>query len=721
MKIAPPATAIANPFTSSHPARWVALGLALVTMLLYLPAGWHGFILEDDPEYVTENAMVNSGLSWAGVKWAFFGWHASNWHPLTWLSHQLDCQLFGLNAGAHHLVSVLFHAANAVLLFLVWRRLTGTLWPAAVVAALFAWHPLHVESVAWVAERKDVLSTFFGLLALLAYARYVAEAQVRPPRAKNYFGWSLAAFALGLLAKPMLVTLPFVLLLLDYWPLRRFTDPWRERVAVARLILEKWPFFLLTILSCVCTFLAQRSEAVISLQSESVALRVENSLVATATYVGQTLWPVNLGAFYPLPQHYAPARVVVSLAVLLGISLLVWWARRKDPCLLMGWLWFLGMLVPVIGLVQVGGQAHADRYTYLPAVGLFVAIVFGLTSLGRRWRLSARWNTCAAALVLAVCLVLTARQLSFWRDSQTLFEHTLAVTGQNIQAHMLLAYVYHEQGRLAEARNHYQVAMDGFAHIMVPVAGGGQRPMAAQLDFRFGLQSERKQEPEEAAYYFHEALRLDPNYAAAHDEFAKLLAGAGQFTTALTEYQAVARLEPTNALAHENLGNALAKVGRLDEALDEYQTAARLAPEEDQAVFLQGKIWLRRGQSVPAVGAFEKALQLAPDDPTNLVYLACVLATDPTASLRNGARAVTLAERANQLTGGHQASMLATLAMAYAEAGRFAEARQTVQTALDLAVTNRPEMVPSLQAQQESYAANQPWRTPANPPTAPAR
>ncbi len=711
MKLDPPASA-PSPFALARPARLVGLGLALITGLLYLPVAWHTFILEDDPEYIAENPMVNAGLSWAGLKWAFIGWHASNYHPLTWLSHQLDCQLFGLNAGAPHLVNVAFHAANAVLLFLLWRRLTGALWPAAVVAALFAWHPLHVESVAWASERKDVLSTFFGLLTLLAYARYVGESRVQSSRARVFYGWSLVAFTLGLLAKPMLVTLPFVLLLLDYWPLQRLADPWRERANLLRLTLEKWPFFLLTFLSCVCTFLAQRSEAVISLQSEALNLRVENALVATATYVGQTFWPLNLGALYPLPQHYAAATVGLALVVVLALSLLVWRTRQSHPCLILGWLWFLGMLVPVIGLVQVGGQAHADRYTYLPAVGLFVAVVFGLDGLRRRYHWPARLPALAAILALAACLGLTARQLSFWRDSQTLFEHTLTVTGQNDQAHMLLAYVYHEQGRLDDARKQYQTAMDGFAHVMVPAPDGRQQPLAAQVNMRFGWQALHKGEPEEAAFYYHEALRLDPDYAVAHREFGSLLASAGQPAAALTEFQAVARLQPTNAAAHEDLGNALVQVGRLDDALMEFQTAARLDPAAARPVYLQGKLWLRRGQGARALASFENALQLDANDPTNLVYIACVLATDADTRLRNGPRALALAQKADQLTGGRQAYVLGTLAMAFAENGRFAEARQTVQTALALAATNRPEMIPSLQAQQKLYQANQPCRTP---------
>ena len=692
-------------------ALWVSLGLALITGLIYLPAGRHDFILMDDPIYVTHNAMVTGGLSWAGLKWAFLGWHASNWHPLTWVSHQLDCELFGLNPVGHHLVNVLLHAANSVLLFHLWRRLTGALWPSAMVAALFAWHPLHVESVAWVAERKDVLSTFFGLLAMLAYVRYAQESQAQSPGSKVGYILSLLAFALGLLAKPMLVTLPFVLLLLDVWPLGRFPADGRWLGQGLRLAVEKGPFFLLTGLSCLCTFLAQRTEAVVSLQKFALGLRLENAVVSAAAYLGQTFWPVNLSAYYQLPERIAPGAVAVALTVLLAVSGLVWRGRRNYPCLIFGWLWFLGMLVPVIGLVQVGGQSRADRYMYLPAVGLFVAVVFGLTIALRHWRHSPRLAGLAAAAVLAACAAITVHQLAFWQNTETLFLHTLAVEPNNDQAHMILANVYHEQGRLPEARIHYDAAMADYARILVPVAGGGKRPLAAQMQFEFGQEARQKGELEDAATDYQEALRLDPNYVEAHNELGALLAGAGRSAAALEQYSAVLRLQPGSPQAHENAGNELLKLGRLDDAFSEFQAATNLAPADAQPVCLMGKVLLRQGQNAAAAAAFENALRLNVNDSTNLVYLACVLASDPSAALSNGPRAVELSERANQLTGGSRPYVLATLAMAYAETGRFADARQTVQAALNLAATNRPEMMASLLAQQKLYETGQPCRT----------
>ena len=482
-----------QPFPPDQPVRLVSLLLALITVLLYVPAGFHDFILFDDPNYVTGNAMVANGLSWAGLKWAFIGWHASNWHPLTWLSHQLDCQLFGLNAGAHHLVNVLFHAANAVLLFRLWWRLTGALWPSAMVAALFAWHPLHVESVAWVSERKDVLSTFFGLLALLAYARYVVESKIQNPKSKiqssngKLFYWlSLLAFGLGLLAKPMLVTLPLVLLLLDYWPLRRFTEPARLWTETAALIREKWPFFLLTAASCCVTFLAQRLQAVVSLHQRALGLRLENAVVAWAGYLGKTIWPANLSIFYPLPEHFPMAQVVLSAVVLVAVSLLAWHWRWQRRYFLAGWLWFLGMLVPVIGLVQVGDQAMADRYTYLPAVGLFLAAVFGMAEARERWNLRAQPMVITAALILGTYAIVTKHQLAFWRDTETLFTRALAVTEHNGPAHMMLGVAFEQQGRMDDALSQYQAAIGEDSSLVVRVAGWEARPLAAQVQLLLG-------------------------------------------------------------------------------------------------------------------------------------------------------------------------------------------------------------------------------------------
>ena len=710
---------ITNPNPApSDPSAWRISGLlAVITVLVYLPAGFHGFTFFDDPDYVSENAVVQKGLTWGGLKWAFIGWHASNWHPLTWLSHEVDCQLFGLNPGAHHLVNVLFHATNTVLLFQLWLRLTRARWPSALVAALFAWHPLHVESVAWVAERKDVLSTFFGLLTMLAYARFAEESKVgnpeskvQSPRSKVWYIVSLGLFALALLAKPMMVTLPFVLLLLDYWPLGRFTEDRRPLHTGLRLALEKWPFFLLTTLSCLCTFLAQRHTAVISLEHLSPGVRLENAVVAAAAYLGKTLWPVNLCIFYPMPKHFALGEVVFSALVLAGVSGVVWHWRRRHGYFLAGWLWFLGMLVPVIGLVQVGEQAMADRYTYLPAVGLFVAAAFGLAEAQARFKLPGAALGLGGVVMLGACVTVTEHQLAFWRDSETLFKRAVAVTKNNGKAHMILSIIYNQQGRTAESRQEFQEARDYYAAIMVPAEGGREQPLAAFMNLQFGQKSELAGDKKAALAYYREALRLDPNFAVAHNELGYLLEEAGTHDEALVEYQAVARLRPENPEAHENLGTQLAKMGRFAEALGEYQTATRLSPADPQLIYLTGRALLHCGQTGAAIAAFQNALRLNPNDCPSLVYLARVLAADESPQIRNATVAVTLAEQANRLTGGTQSFVLGTLAMAYAEAGRFEEARKSVQAAIQQNTGGGPEAVSELEAQLKTYEAGQPWR-----------
>lgn len=693
------------------PVRLIGLMLALVTVVVYLPAGFHDFIVFDDPSYVTDNTVVQNGLTWDGLKWAFAGWHASNWHPLTWISHELDCELFGLNPGAQHMVNVLFHAANVVLLFHLWLRLTGRCWPSALVAALFAWHPLHVESVAWISERKDVLSTLFGLLALLAYVRFAQGRPVTggPPATASRDWWlALVFFALGLLSKPMLVTLPCIMLLLDGWPLRRFAWGPRQLADGLALALEKWPFFLLVALSCVVTFLAQRQLAVVNLHQYAFNLRLENAVTACAGYVAKTFWPVNLSIFYPLPHHFSLGQLAASAVLLGGVSVLAWTTRRSRPWLLTGWLWFLGMLVPVIGLVQVGDQSMADRYTYLPVVGLFVAVVFGLAESTGKW--PARAPLAASAVALAACVVVTEHQLTFWQDSESLFTHALAVTGANAPASMMLGIADEKLGRNDAAQQHYRDAVAEDDSLIVQVAGGEKRSFTAQAELILGQAAEQKGRVNDAIQYYREALQRDPDIVEAHNNLGNLLDSLGKPDEALAEYRAAVKLRPTTPLVHENLGTQLAEMGRFDEAMSEYMEAARLAPADARPVYLMGKAQLRRGQTGAAVAAFENALHLNPDDCPSLIYLARVLAADESAVNRNGVRAVALAEKANNLTGGAQPFILGTLAMAYAECGRFDDARKTVQSAIDQASGASPAMLNRLREQLKLYVANQPFR-----------
>ena len=654
--------------------RFIALLLVLGTLAVYLPVVHHGFTLYDDSDYVTENPVVEDGLTWAGVKWAF-GWHACNWHPLTWLSHMADCQLFGLDAGMHHSVNVLFHAANSILLLLLLVRWTNALWPSAFAAALFAWHPLHVESVAWASERKDVLSTFFALLTLLAYTKAVTGGKclvtgkdtprtvVMSPVTRHLSLLpALLFFALGLMAKPMVVTLPFVMLLLDYWPLQRIRNSEFGIRNFTRLLLEKWPFFALSAASCIVTFLAQRG-AVASLQNVPLDYRLENVPVAYAGYLLKMIWPAHLAIFYPL-NPLSPLEVAAAAATLLAISWLVWRVRRSCPYWLVGWLWFLGTLVPVIGLVQVGGAALADRYSYFPSIGVFLAAVLGIRDGAEHFQVSKPIGGAIAGLALAACLALSHNQLNFWQDDITLFSHAIAVTKNNDTAHLNLGYALEKVGRNTEAMAEYQ-----------------------------------------------EALRLNSKYAAAHNNLANLLDDTGHQNEAMAEFQEALRLDPQYVAAHNNYGTLLAEFGRFDEAMKEYATAARLDPTDSHAPYLIGKLLLKEGRDPEAVAYFRQAVQLDPNNLHVLTYLAQVLASDEDPKVRDGNTALAMAAKANNLTGGVQPAMLDAMAMAYAEIGQFTNAQQTAAYALKLA--NAYDMtndVVSIQQRLQLYQSNRPFR-----------
>ena len=669
--------------------RLIGLLLALVTLLVYLPVCRCNFLVYDDSDYVTENPVVQNGLTWAGVAWAFTAWHAGNWHPLTWLSHMLDCQLFGLKPGPQHLVNVLFHAANVVLLFALWLRLTRALWPSAFVAALFAWHPLHVESVAWISERKDVLSTFFALLTLLAYARAVTSGRwqvtgkepVQTPvlsrvtcHSSHFYWLAVVFFALGLMSKPMLVTLPFVMLLLDFWPLKRVTgdplsqrfsaaDEWRE-TGVLQLVLEKWPFFVLTIGSCIVTFLAQRQgEAVVSLAKVSFGHRLGNMPVAVGRYLLKTIWPADLAVIYPMPGKIPALAIAMAVAALILISAVAWLTRRWSPSLLVGWFWFLGTLVPVIGLVQVGGAALADRYTYIPSIGLFLAVAFGFRELAMRFRFPPLAVVAAAVLVLGGCLLATEHQLRFWRDSETLFRHALAVTADNDIAHADLGVALEQQGKWDEALAEYRAA-----------------------------------------------ARLAPGRYQTHNNLGNLLDKMGQPEMALAEYREAVSLNPELPSLHDGLGSVLAELGRFSEAMNEFTNAARLDPAYPWPHFEMAKALLKQGRDAGAINQLREALRLGPDNFQILAFTAHVLSADENPQIRDGKTARVLAAEANALTDGAQPFVLDALGMACAETGDFTNAQEMTRRAIDLATAARMKKLEPLQQRLQLYKNHQPWR-----------
>jgi tetratricopeptide (TPR) repeat protein len=646
---------------SGYRLRLVAVLLALVTLAAFLPLFHNDFLRYDDSTCVRNNRVVQNGITWDGIKWAFTTCRGGFWHPLTWLSHMLDCELFGLNSGAQHYVNVLFHTANTILLLLLLYRLTGALWPSAFVAALFAWHPLHVESVAWLAERKDVLSTFFGLLVLLAYTRYAQAQRLKPPsknpggatarpdqvhgvsRGALYFWLAVICFVPGLMAKPMLVTLPFVMLLLDFWPLRRIPQlSISSFPAGMRLLFEKWPFLLFSgIASVVAVFAERNTGMTVSLEQVPLPLRLGSALVSYIRYLGKTVWPAKLSVMYPLPPQVPWGEVTAAAICLAAITWFAWRLRGRYPYLLMGWLWFLGTLVPVIGLVQLNVQSPGDHYTYLPLVGIFVAVAFGLKDLIGYLRIQIIPVAVIAALVLGACLTVTEHQLSYWRDDETLFRHAVAVTEDNAGTRLNLGLALAADGRLTEAQEQFQ-----------------------------------------------EAALISPDNAAAHIFLGKSLAETGNTSEALVECEkarSVLNLSSQQPMLHYELGLVLVQLRQFDEAMEQYHQAARFASDHPDLYYEMGKLLLLQGRADDSVNQLRESLRLDPFNVPALGLLAQVLASDDEPQIRNGPEALALAERANALTGGRQPYVLDALAMAYAETGRFSEAQQAEQGAILLA------------------------------------
>lgn len=577
----------------------IVLGLAAVTLLALWPLLGARFIDFDDDVYVTSNPHVVAGLTAEGVAWAFTTLTNGNWHPLTWLSHMLDVQIFGLVPAGHHATSLLLHALAVALLFLAIESMTGATGRAAFVAALFALHPLHVESVAWIAERKDVLSGLCCMLTLLAYARYAAS---HSPR---WYAVALAAFSLGLLAKPMLVTVPFVLLLLDDWPLGRLGGT----ASLVRLFAEKVPFFALTAVSCVITFIAQQHEGAVStLERMPVALRLTNAILSYATYLGKVLWPQNLAVFYPLSRPQPWPAVLASLAVLAAVSATVTALRRRAPYLLTGWLWYLGMLVPVIGLVQIGSQAMADRYTYLPLIGIFLAMTWGAAELLALRPALRSWTTPLAGAVLVASALLTLRQAGRWKDSQTLFTHALSVTANNWLAHANLGVWYFGEGRTEAALSHFQEA--------VRLA-----PDQEQVRLNFGTGLARAGRPAEAIPHLREAARLQPGDAAAHYNLGAVLMQNRSIREAESPLREAIRLDPLHARAHSSLGGCLLEQGRVDEALEQFARAVALQPSEALFRLNIARGLARAARRQEAIVELHEALRLSPGDPQTLRFL----------------------------------------------------------------------------------------------------
>jgi protein O-mannosyl-transferase len=748
----------------------VCLLLAAATCAVYAPV-WHAeFTNYDDFTMVTDNPVVLAGLTWRGLRWALTTFHHEYWHPLTWLSHMLDCELFGLRASGHHLVSLAFHVANTLLLFGVLQRMTGAWKRSALVAALFALHPLHVESVAWIAERKDVLSGFFFMLTLWAYARYAecrrknAECRVpaqpsavpRPTRNTQhcvfFYCLCLAWFALGLMCKPMLMTVPCVLLLLDFWPLRRFElklSGYRFTALPFRLLAEKLPFLALAGVSAGLTYAwARGSQNILSATQEPWALRLANVPVSYARYLRKMIWPTDLFLPYPMPNHWAWWQVAGTVLVLVVITLFAVRRMRTAPYLIVGWLIFLGVLAPTIRVMHGGFQSIADRYTYLPSIGIFIAVVWAVADwaaprrqtgmlpntlkvgravpcappvgcgaqgtarptfkgLGQNARTAAA--TAVAALALLFFGYLTWGLAGIWRSSGTLWTHSLALCPTNEVAHFNLGSKLVPERRWDEAAQHFQEGIRLNPANALPYNSLGKV---------YALQDKL----EEAMPLFRKAIALDPKMDEAHFNLGKAYALQGKLAEAVVELQATlhgkssdldAKARQADAVleAEARLADALIKLGRAAEALPYCEAVLRARPQDAHAHYALGEACLAEKRPQQAVASFKEAIRLAPDVPECLNALAWVYATCPQAEVRNGAEAVRIAERACQLTKRQKTAPLDTLAAAYAEAGRFDEALKTSEETLALALASHDSTSAETARQRlELYRAGKPYR-----------
>ena len=657
----------------------ICLFLAGITLEIYWPARHYGVVYFDDPLFVTDTPEINDGLSRDSIRWAFTGIVAANWHPITSLSFILTHQWFGTSPGAEHIVNMIFHAMNAALLFLVLQRMTGFPWRSFAVAAWFAWHPLRVESVAWIAERKDVLCGFFFFLTLFFYARYAQPRfegravfamlrRAKGPRTEDAASqalgsrlWSLdyvlalLCFALALMSKAMAVTLPFVLLLLDGWPLQRMSKADgrgsskpaapsldARRSTLGSLLFEKWPFFVLSAIFCVVTFWVQKTGAAMpSLDRTGFEVRLANVLMSYLRYLGKAVWPADLAMLYPFPVNersylalWPGWQIIAAAIVLLLVSILCVRQLARRPYLAVGWFWYLGMMLPVIGLVQVGGQGMADRYTYLPLIGPAIAVVWFAAEFFRSLRCR-KILAVLAVLALTACAVLARQQLNYWRDTVVLFSHTADVTGDNFLGQLIIGDGLDHEGKIREAIVHYRMA-----------------------------------------------VAINPGDPQGYRAVARMLAKEHRWAAAVEIYDSILETDPKDIIAHLGLATVLPHSG------------------EEQG----------------AIQHLETALHIDPDSTEALNNLAWTLATCPDANFRDGARAVQLAERACALTEYRQTIFVGTLAAAYAEAGRFDEAMAAAQKAVTLAEKNHePELRQKNADLLELYRAHRPYHEAASP------
>jgi Flp pilus assembly protein TadD len=684
--------------------------LAGITWLVFGQTVGHQFVTYDDPQYVYENAKVAAGLSLESVLWAFTHTVGGNWHPLTAISHMLDCQLYGLKPAGHHFTNVLLHTIAVILLFLVVRAMTGSLWRSAFVATLFAIHPLHVESVAWISERKDVLSAVFFMLTLGAYLRYVEA-----PSLTSYI-FVLLAFALGLMSKPMLVSVPFVLLLLDYWPLKRLAREapakrGHERTvencaSTRRIFREKIPLLLLSFASCAATLLAQR-HFIDPIGHLSLMDRLCNAAVATVVYLRQLVWPSGLSVFYPHPrQSLSVVQVLVAALFLIAVSTAAFMSRRKHPYFLTGWFWFLAMLVPVSGIVQVGEQAHADRYMYLPQIGLYIIVTWFIADIVSSWRHRRILLGTAMASSIVLLMYPAWKQTSYWRDGRTLWTHALAVNPQNDTALISLCDLDLRENRLEDAIFHARKAAeirpdsaDAHSRLGVALAASG-RNEEASIHFQKALDTHQIRPRvhynlatllldsghlDEAIAEFQKELQIQPEFVEAHNNLGIALTSKGELAEALAHFEKAVELDPHLPKVHHNIAMILLRQGQLDQAIAHLQKELQVSPASAEAHNDLGIAWSQQGRIDEAISEWQKTVELQPGNLDAYCNLVWVLATFPDAAIRSGPKAVALGERALQLSGEKDPRVYRLLAAAYAENRQFDKAIETAQRGSQLA------------------------------------
>jgi tetratricopeptide (TPR) repeat protein len=654
-----------NPLPKGEGGRadWLIIsGIVLLTFALYFRVAHFEFINFDDGDYVDRNPTVKAGLTWAGVKWAFTTGHAANWHPLTWLSLMLDVQLLGVSAGAIHLVNVVFHAATAALLFVALRRMTCARWSAAFAACVFAVHPLHVESVAWIAERKDVLAGFFWVLTTLTYVSYVQSGSWWR------YAVTLGLLALGLMCKPMLVTLPLTLILLDIWPLKRVSVLSRDLPAIRQVVIEKIPMLLLAAASAVVTYYVQsRGHAVVRASVFTPELRISNAVVSYATYLRMTSAPYGLGILYPhiatLPGHsFPPVLLAICGAVLAAITILAVGLFRRAPWILMGWLFYLGTLVPVIGLVQVGTQALADRYMYIPMIGPLIMIAWSARALCTTLARRATGAVVGIAAIVALSIMCWT-QIGYWRDSETIMRHTIAVAPLSYGAYDNLGEALDAKGDHADAAEAYRTAL----------RINRADPLAL---YNLAIQYDQGKDIDNAIVFYRRAIAADPSFAPAYSNLAFMLAARGEITEPAQLWRRSLELEPKQAAAHHGLGLALLTQGHVAEGIEHLR----------------------------------ESLQLKPDQPDALASLAWVLATSSRAELRDGAEADRLARRACELTHRNDPVALDSLAAALACEGNFDEAITTAQDGVTVARSaGKQSLADSIESRLQIYREHKPF------------